>query len=125
MGVNDNKTRELTDAMHDQEHQITEATTLKPYQRRVLATIPLASANAYAITLPHLSEVPNGAVFLIRFVRASGSYVDGTVTVQDQDEPVLGTDYAQTAFANANDYVVLMAVGHMKWVVLEDIVAGS
>lgn len=124
MGVNDSKVRELTDARTVVEHSVTEATTLKPYQQNVHAVIPLASANSYIITLPHLSEVEHGAVFCIRFTRASGVYVDGTVTVQDSDEGILA-DYAQTGFANANDYVVLMAVGHKVWVELVDIVAGS
>ena len=64
------------------ELQVAAAVSLRPCDNVVRATIPLADANSYAITLPLLGECP-GAEFTIIGVRASGNYVDGQVTVVD------------------------------------------
>lgn len=100
--------------------RITEATTLTGGQTRVDVTIPLATADDYAITLPPVAECA-GREFVFRGIRASGSYVDGAVTIQDQDDSILASDIASDPMTATNDYVVVANRGGLFWVITEEV----
>jgi hypothetical protein len=85
--------------------KVEEATTLLPHQTVVKAVIPLADANSYAITLPKVADGENRE-FVIFGIRASGSYVDGVVTVQDADDGI-ADNYASSDLTANGDHVVV------------------
>lgn len=67
----------------DTVYAITAAETLPHYVGKAEATIPLASANSYTVTLPGASSCAPGMIIVIVGRRASGSYTDGVVSVTD------------------------------------------
>lgn len=92
---------------------VDEATQLEGGQNVIEATIPLASANSYAITLPPVASCP-WQRFLVWAKRATGSYVDGGVTLQDADDNSVA-NFASDAMTATNDYVYVENVGGRFW----------
>lgn len=92
---------------------VTAAVTLQPNETRVECTIPLAVANHYHITLPKPETCP-GAEFAISAVRASGSYVDGTVVVTAPAGLIAGWD--SDALTARGDYVIAKNYAGFGWV---------
>jgi hypothetical protein len=103
------------------EVQVSAATTLTPTQRNVLATIPLAAANDYSVTLPPVGECEDGARFLIRGVRASGSYVDGGVDVLAAGDEDRTTTIVADKMTASTDLVLVECVMGRYWRQLQDI----
>jgi len=95
---------------------VTAATTLSPNQQVIKATVPLASANSYAITLPPVGQTKGARVFVYA-VRASGSYVDGAVTVQCQDDGFSALDSLQ--LTTAKQWILFENVGGKLWRVVD------
>jgi len=85
--------------------KVTAATTLEPHQTVVKAIIPLAAADSYVINLPKVAEGENREYFIFA-VRAAGSYVDGTVRVQDQDDGI-AADYISDPMTATGDHVLV------------------
>lgn len=94
---------------------ITEATTLQPGQNSVEVTIPLLTADDFAITLPPVGACA-GELFFIHGIRASGTYSSGAVTVQDQDDN-LNTDIASDPITTSADYVAVRNYDGKLWVI--------
>lgn len=94
---------------------VTEATTLTPSQRNVDVVIPLASADTYAITLPPVGHC-NGMRFCFYARRTTGVYVDGGVTVQDQNDNWI-TDFTSDAMTATGDYVIVENVAGKFWII--------
>lgn len=84
---------------------LTASGTLAATDRTVLATIPLAAADNVVITLPPLALWPNSTILVVG-KRASGSYVNGTVVVQDQDDNGIA-NYTSAAMTATGDYVLV------------------
>lgn len=100
----------------------TAAASLQPYERNVRATIPLASANDYDITLPPVGAVEHGAEFVIRGVRASGTYVDGGVRVVSAGDEVRATKIVDDKMtADGTDEVSFRNMYNQYWLQLQDV----
>lgn len=85
--------------------KVTKATTLEPHQTVVKAIIPLASADSYVISLPKVAEGENREFFIFA-ERAPGQYVNGGVTVADQDDGI-AANYTSDAMTAEGDHVVV------------------
>ena len=102
-------------------YTVTEATTLEPWQRHVLALIPLAAADTYAITLPSVSDAQCvDKLFTIRGEHTSGVYVNGEVTVQDQDDTLLATDLTTDGLTATKDHISILNCGGISWKTIQD-----
>jgi len=75
------------------------------------------AADDYSVTLPLVSdEQCIDKLFTIRGVELTG-HNDGAVTIQDQDDTILATDYTSSVTIDAaKDYVCLMNCGGVLWV---------
>ena len=92
---------------------VSKATSLGVSDTVVRATIPLASADSYDITLPPVSSAP-GVRYYIEFVVATGTYVDGTVTVKGRGDEVGGA-FASGSVATTNDFLVIDNIAGRRW----------
>lgn len=84
---------------------VTESTAMSVYYATILATIPLAVADAVVVTLPPLALWPNQWICMI-CKRASGSYVDGTVKIQDADDNGVA-NFISDACTATGDFVLV------------------
>lgn len=98
---------------------VTAATTLNPSQCDVEVQIPLASADSYAITLPPVGQC-NGMRFTFIARRITGTYVDGEVTIQDQDDNLI-TNLASDGLTASGDYLAIDNLGGRIWVTAYDV----
>lgn len=90
---------------------------LEPGDTNVIAEIPLAAANDYAIHLPPVGECV-GQTYSILGRRATGSYVDGEVDVDDRGDA--GLSATDGLSANSDRLVIRNFMG-IHWDVLVDI----
>lgn len=93
---------------------VSAATTINAGQTHVVALIPLASANSYQIKLPPVAECGD-EIYLIRGVRASGSYVNGGVTVDSQNDGIIADGITTDPMTANHDYVLVQAVKGQFW----------
>jgi len=92
---------------------VDEAVNLSPNDTVVQAVIPLGSADAYDITLPPVSMSVGIRVY-VEFHRATGAYVDGTVTVKGAGDEVGGA-FNSGAVTTTGDFIVLDNVAGRRW----------
>ena len=88
---------------------ISAATVLDPLVTDYIVVVPLASADSYTVTLP-APELAKGFMTL-HARRASGSYVDGAVTVAGVT--------ATSTFNTSDEFLVLYSNG-IKWFIVTD-----
>jgi|GEM_PF-3379711 len=93
--------------------QVDGAVSLAPYERLVEVTTP--GEGSYTITLPYLSQCP-GAVFALCAINTGG----GEVAIADRDDGIADLAVGDNLSA-ANDYVFLLNVAGLKWIVLEEV----
>lgn len=94
--------------------EITEAGSINPGVAVVHVTIPLAAANSYAVALPPAAEC-FGQKILVRGIRASGTYVDGEVTVTPPTDGVAASGITTDPMTATNDYVWIENVQGLFW----------
>lgn len=115
-GTNDNNNVFQGDLCAEPRETIAAVETLEAWVgTKVLdVTVPLAAADTYAITLPPVASCPGSRLVAIA-ARATGVYVDGEVTIQDQDDAATA-DYASDALTAAADVLVIENFGGVMWV---------
>lgn len=91
---------------------------LNPQDVFVLATIPLTGS--YKIKLPPVAEAVENAEYNILFKRATGTYVDGEVTVIAYGDAMIS--FAETDGATANnDRLAIKNIRRRYWRLVEDV----
>lgn len=102
---------------------VDKATILAPTETVVQAVIPLGAADAYDITLPPVSMSVGIRVY-VEFIRATGSYADGTVNVKGAGDEVGGA-FDSGAVTTAGDFIVLDNVAGRRWALVASEVTGE
>lgn len=97
---------------------VTAANAMSVYYATILATIPLADANSYVVTLPPLALWPNQWICMI-CKRATGSYVDGTVKIQDADDNGVANFISDAATATGDFVLVYNHDGQAAFIMKE------
>lgn len=94
--------------------EISEAGAIEPGVGVVHVTIPLAAADSYAVSLPPAAECYDERIF-IRGIRASGTYVDGDVTVTPPTDGLIASGITTDTMTATNDYVLVENVKGLFW----------